>query len=642
MSLLNPWAALWLVSLPILLTFYLFRPEPRKRLVTTFFLWKSSLQESQGGVYARRLRSNPLLWLQLLVLLLLSLYLLRPATSWRSTLPSGSKIAVIVDTSASMKAGGAFEQAVERALTAIDGLFGLSNLGSHPEVMLIVCDLEPRVLVPFTRDSRQLRQALHDLQASEVPDRLESLRPLVSSLISERKANVWLFSDHLPSELEIPGLQFSQCGIRPTSNVAMSAFSVELSTQEGASKPLLYARLDNFSDNAEQRLLRVETLQLTNPAKSEAVVFEQLVTLAAKESRTVSAALPTSRLSATQPTLFRASALAVPGAPPDGFAVDDVAYSCSPPYGGDRLTVSITPELRAGFLLRALMAHPSVEILDWEKLVADRSARPLDLLVSSRSFRLPPHPAVRTRILLTETAPVADAPVEVLQAVPGQSLVEGSGVQWERLRVQREASWPVAADEQVLLATQSGPALTLGGTAQGVPTLSWRFPLEHSSLPLSAALPILTGRFLSTYAQPTSSVLAGSWSSEERHPRPAGRDWSGDLRLLPRAGAALLGPEFLMATAGERELPRLGLSGLYQAELASGAQAWIAVNLLSARESALPWSDSDRVFTLNLDSEGVTGGATRKQYRELSGPLAMLALLLLLLEAALFLRRGRP
>lgn len=612
-------------------------------MVTTFFLWKNALPESQGGVYAKRLRSNPLLWLQLLALLLLSLYLLRPATSWRSTLPTGSKVVMVVDTSASMKAGGAFEQAVEKAGSALDGLFGLSNLGSYPEVMLIACDREPRVLVPFTRDSRKLRQALRDLRANEVPDRLESLRPLVSSLISERKANVWLFSDHLPSELEIPGLQFSQCGTRPEGNVAISAFTVELSTQQGVSKPLLYARLDNFSENAEQRLLRVETLQLTNPTKAEAIVFEQLVTLAAKEGRTISAALPTSRLSATHPTLFRANAMAVFGAPPDGFAVDDTAYSCAPPYGGDRLTVSITPELRAGFLLRALMAHPSVEILDWEKLVADRSRdRPLDLLLSSRSFRLPSHPAVRTRMLLTETAPLADTPVEVLRATPGQSMVEGSGVQWEKLQVQREASWPLAAGEQVLLSTQSGPALTLGGTAQGVPTLSWRFPLEYSSLPLSPALPILTGRFLSTYAQPTSSALAGSWSSDERQLRPAGRDWSGELRLVPRAGTALLGPEFLLAPAGEPELPRLALSGLYQAELASGAQAWIAVNLRSARESALPWSDSDRVFTRNLDSDGLTGGATRRQYREFSGPLAILVLLLLFFEAALFLRRGRP
>ena len=71
MSLLSPWGLWWLLSLPLLVTFYLFRPEPRRRPSTTFFLWKTSAPDSQGGVYANRLRGNPLMWLQLLALLLL-------------------------------------------------------------------------------------------------------------------------------------------------------------------------------------------------------------------------------------------------------------------------------------------------------------------------------------------------------------------------------------------------------------------------------------------------------------------------------------------------------------------------------------------------------------------------------------------
>lgn len=642
MSFLNPWSLWWLLSLPLLITFYLFRPEPRRRLITTFFLWKKAVPESQGGVYAKQLRSNPLLWLQLLVLLLLSLYLARPATSWRSSLPTSSRVVLVVDTSASMNAGGAFEQAVEKAEQAIDGLFGLTNLGSYPEVMLLAVDREPKILVPFTRDQTQLRSALDSLSASEVPDRLESLRPFLATLITDRKASVWLFGDHLPEELELPGLQFSRCGSTPAGNVALSAFSVETSRETGNPKPLLYARVENFSRNAEQRLLTVETMNLGSPDKPDATVFEQLVTLPAGEGRTLTQTFPASRLSTDQPTLFRASLKTLPGAVADGFVNDDTAYVCSPPFGGDRLTVAITPDLQAGFLLRALMAHPNVEVLDWKALAISPGERPVDLLVSPRDFRLPNRPAVRTRMLVTETAPAKNAPVELLKATPGQAMVADAGVEWERLRVQRDADWPSAPGEQVLLSTDSGPALTFSGLSSGQPTLAWRFPLAYSSLPLSPALPILTGRFLREYAQPAARALPGSWSTEERHPRPAGRGWAGRLEIQPRSGSALQGPFSIVAEATDAQLPRLTHSGFYQAQTSDGSKPWIAVNIFSPSESALPQSDSDRSFAAAEGEAAPASGVTQRHYRDFSGPLAALALMILLFESWLFLRRGRP
>ncbi len=641
MSLLSPWSALWLLSLPILVAFYLFRPEPQKRLSTAFFLWKRSVPESQGGVYAKQLRSNPLLWLQLLILLLLALYLMKPATSWQSTLPVGSKIVLVVDTSASMSAGNAFEQAQERASEAVDGLFGLTNLGSHPEVMLIAVDREPRILVPFTRESAPLRSALDSLKVSQVPDRLETLRPFLANLISDRKASVMLYSDHLPAELELPGLQFAHCGTKPTSNVAISAFSVEASRQTGSVKPLLYARVENFSGGPEQRLLRIESLNGDNPERSDGVVHEQLLTLPAGEGRTVSLNLPATRLSATRPTLFRARISPPPGSPPDGFAADDLAYSCSPAFGGERITVAVTGELKAGFLLQALMAHPKVEVMDWKTAVSQPTDRPLDVLISSRNFRPPSRPAVRTRMLVTEAEPAKGSTVETLTAVPGQALVADAGVAWERLRVQRDAAWPVEASEQVLLKTASGPALTLSGTQRGQPTLCWRFPLGYSSLPLSPALPILTGRFLSEYAQPVLAALPGSWSTEERRTRPAGRSWSGRLEFTPKAGSALEGPKNLVSEAGDPYLPRLTLSGLYQVVSSDTTRPWVAVNMVSARESALPWTDSDRSFSKE-EAGAAQPGPSQQHYREMTAPLAALGLALLFLEAAVFLRRRRP
>lgn len=645
MSLLSPWGLWWLLSVPILIGFYLFRPEPRRRLSTTFFLWRRSQPESQGGVYAKRLRSNPLLWLQILVLILLSLYLARPATLWSTLVPTSERVVLVVDRSASMQAGGAFEQAVEKAGEAVDGLFGFANFGSEPEVMLIAVDREPQILVPFTGDGQLLKAALSDLKPTEVGDRLETLRPFLASLISDQKASVWLFGDHLPGELELPGLQFTACGQEVTLSSGLVAFSVEMSEEAGALKPFVYARVQNFSANAEQRLLRVEKMSLDGPERVEAVVMETSLLLPAGGGQTVNQVFPAARLSTSEPSLFRARLMPVPGAVgngEDGFAVDDFAYTVAPPYGQQRVRVAVTPDLKANFLVRALLATGGVELLDWDKLLkAAPDNLPVDLLISPPGMRLPSKPLVRTRFEVSETPPEESTPVEVLSANPDQPLVKEAGVEWGRLRVQRDSQWPVEATETVLLSTPSGPALTLKGVGAGQPTLCWRFPLAYSSLPLSPALPVLVSRFLDEYSRPTSGGLTGSVITNERHTRPAGVAWKGPLEIEPRLTSPLA--EACRAEEGEEKLPRLAYAGFYQANNESNeARVVLAANLFSPMESALPRTGEDRAFSKEEAAGNAPQSARQRQFRETTTPLAALALLVLLLEAAVFLWRGRP
>lgn len=645
MSLLSPWGLWWLLSVPLLVTFYLFRPEPRRHLSTTFFLWRRSQPESQGGVYAKRLRSNPLLWLQILVLILLSLYLARPATLWSTLVPTSERVVLVVDRSASMQAGGAFEQAVEKAGEAVDGLFGFANFGSEPEVMLIAVDREPQIVVPFTGDAQQLRSALRDLRPTEVGDRLETLRPFLASLISDQKASVWVFGDHLPAELELPGLQFTACGKEVALNSGLVAFSVELSQEGGTLKPFIYARVQNFAASAEQRLLRVEKMSLETPDRVEAVVTETSLLLPAGGGQTVSQVFPAARLSTSEPSLFRARVMPVPGAVgagEDGFPVDDVAYTVAPPYGQQRVRVAVTSDLKASFLVRALLATGGVELLEWDKLLKAPDDLPVDLLVGPPHQTLPSRPLVRTRFEVAEATPLESTPVEVLSANPDQPLVKDAGVEWGRLLVQRDPAWKVESGETTLLSTASGPALTLKGVGEGQPTLCWRFPLAYSSLPLSPALPVLVSRFLDDYSRPASGGLPGSVATNERHTRPAGLTWKGPLEIAPQLASPLA--RISRAGEGEEKLPRLAYAGFYQVHNEkNGARAALAANLFSPIESALPRTGEDRAFGKE-ETAGGTGPSTvrQRQYRESTTLLAGLALLVLLLEAAVFLWRGRP
>lgn len=101
MTVLNPLALLGLLALPILVLFYLFRPEPRRQQSTTYFLWKAAVPESAGGKFANRLQNNPLLWLQLLILLLILLFLSRLASPWVSQRPTANRVVLMIDRSAS-------------------------------------------------------------------------------------------------------------------------------------------------------------------------------------------------------------------------------------------------------------------------------------------------------------------------------------------------------------------------------------------------------------------------------------------------------------------------------------------------------------------------------------------------------------
>src|SRR5688572_21936945 len=98
MELLNP-RALWLLLLvPLIVLAYRRRPPAERRNVSNLYLWRASAPPA-GISPVRRLRENPLLWLQILCLLSMILGLTRPA------LRTGEHQMVLVfDVSASMGA----------------------------------------------------------------------------------------------------------------------------------------------------------------------------------------------------------------------------------------------------------------------------------------------------------------------------------------------------------------------------------------------------------------------------------------------------------------------------------------------------------------------------------------------------------
>ena len=646
MEFLAPGAAWWMLSLPLLVCYYLFRPEPRRRPSTTHFLWKMSAPESQGGRFAKRLRSNPLLWLQLLILALLAIYLMRPASYWTSSTPTASRVVIMIDRSASMSTNESFQTAKQDAHRAIDNLLGFSALHSKSEVMLIAVDSETQILVPFTRERSELHRALDDLQITDSPDNLEQLGAFFHSLVRDQNATVWLFGDHLPERLRFPGVHFSSAatsnGLR--NNVGIMTFSVENDFESGKGKSFAYARLENYSESAQQRLVQLELLNPDDPEKVEATIAESTVLLQALNGQTLNFPIPARRFSVDKPTLFRLRLQPIPGTEnSDVFSTDDEALAVAAEYSNRRLTVGISNDLKATFLLRALLAANEVDLRTLKELALSPDPQPLDLLIKSSKERIPSKIVTRSQIVLPTNEPDESTLVETLKAEPKAELVSNSGIEWSRLRVPLTESQKPASDETVLLSTNSGPALTLSGKKDGKPSLNWKFPLAYSSLPLSPALPVIVGRFVDSYSRGSELPIPGSVSTSNRTPRPLGAAWQGVLKIEPWSGQAIHSDRQLRVETGETTLPALKRTGLYKIHNSSDHWSPMAVNLFSLSESRLPVDQSDLEFPLVTDAAPQEkDDNSGLQYNEVALPWLLAGLLLLFLEAFLFLWRGRP
>lgn len=646
MTLLGPIALFGLLLVPLLVIFYLFRPDPKRSGSTTYFLWAAAAPDSQGGTFANRLQNNPLLWLQILIILILVLFLARPSLPWKSQVPRSQKVIVVVDRSASMACGGAFEKALAKAEEAGESMLGFKLTGSTPEVMLIAVDKNPTVIVPFTKDLSQYNEGLNQLRLTDSEDDLEGMRPFFQSLLKAHKAQVWLLGDRLPEQLHLPGLQFTSVAQTGETNVGIVSFSVNPpEADRGQKKPFLYARVENFSKSAQQRVLKLEKLSLDNPDKVQALVLERSLLLPADSGQTIVEALSATRFQVDSNSLFRLRLEVVGDQVEDPFPTDDQAYTVVAPFQSDKIVVATGPGVQSSFLLRAIAASSGVRVAKVSDLLQLPTPPVVDLLLAAGEDTPPSKLKVRSRFILAPAPEKGEGKVAKLKlATDDAPLVSESGVEWTRHKVQITDKTPPAGDETVLLDSSEGPALTLSGLSGGLPTLRWRFPLSYSSLPLSPGLPIVVGRFIDTFSRASTVPVNGSLTTSGDLLRPVGTAWKGELLLEPFSNRPrkLYSSDQVPAEASLVASPPV--AGFYQmSSFQSKESAPIAVNLFSYSEGRLPRQYEDQAFP----SDFVTEDSSEKpkeetRYREIELPFLILAFLLLLIEAAVFLKRGRP
>ena len=161
----NPAAFAFLAFIPVIMLLHSLRYRRRNVQVSTLFLWESVLREVQGTLGLRRLVQNLPLLLQILLVLVLTAVLARPALTKPAA--QNKDIVLVLDVSASMQTrtpqGTRFAQAQQRALEV------LQALPSGRQMAVIAAGRHPQVLAFFTSEKALLQQAIADLRASDAP-----------------------------------------------------------------------------------------------------------------------------------------------------------------------------------------------------------------------------------------------------------------------------------------------------------------------------------------------------------------------------------------------------------------------------------------------------------------------------------------
>jgi len=177
----NPMALLGLLSIIPLIIIYLIRPRPKEiRFSATQFLREG---EAERSAVLSRLVNDPLFWVQLLVLLFLSVAAAGPFTV--ETGPTSSHLVVVLDGSASMQAG------FSRALSIID-----PYLDKYQRISIVMAESMPLTVLQEGSPA-EARDALLRLKPKAVCADLSSAMTLAGSMLGSVGGNMLVVSDFI-------------------------------------------------------------------------------------------------------------------------------------------------------------------------------------------------------------------------------------------------------------------------------------------------------------------------------------------------------------------------------------------------------------------------------------------------------------
>lgn len=606
MSFLSPLAFLLFgLSVPLLLLYFL-KVRRHERRVSSLLLWDPALREREASTFFQRLQRDPLLLLQLIALLALTVALARPVVTVEGR--GAQRTVLVLDTSASMRATDVYPSRF--SVVQREALGFVNRLPSGAEVMVIEAGVQPRVLVPFSRDRHRLVAAIKALEPRDLPNRLnEAIRTARALTAQDPRAEIRIFTDgaHPGSLPTDPRVHWVGVGRRGR-NVGITNLALR-KTFFGAFGYQAFVSVVNFSEEPQSFTF---TLDLDGRP-----IAEQSLTLDPHVRRSL--VLPFSHQGAGIVRVRLNIA--------DDLSADNAAYAVIPPPREMRVLLVSPGNL---FLEKVLKADPQVKLEVRTPEVYQGGMESFDVVVLDSASPAKIGPG---RYVLINTIP-SDVPLENLGRAAQPIIMD-----WDRSHpVMRYADFSKVVIEEALrvrplaagktLVEAIGGPLIYGLEEPRRKAIFFGFDLFKTDLPLRVAFPLILSNGL-------------------RWLHPAGLDLTsfqlqaGQPILLPVehgvTAARVITPSGrsveAQVTRGLASFSDTGQVGVYTVVTSRG-ETRVAVNLTSAEESDI----APRPLPAPPDVASSDGPVVPLQ-RELWGVFILLALALLLVEGWLYWRR---
>ena len=477
MTFLSPLALLMAaLSVPLLLLYFL-KVRRRQMRVSSLLLWDPSLRDREASTFFQRLQRDPLLILQILALLALTVALARPAVS---VMGQGAKrVAIVLDSSASMKATDVPASRFIQAQRAALGLIG--QLGEGAEVMVIDAGVQPKVLVPFTRQHDRVASAIRSMEAHDLPNRLaEGLRTARALVGTDPRAEIHVFTDGAhPEATRAQGndvrVRWTGTG-RRSHNVGITSLAVRRN-YFGTYNSQAFFSVGNFSTERQSFSLRL-TLD-------DEVLSERTLTLDPQVRRAI--VVPFSEQ--------QGGVLKLRLNVSDDLDADNIAYAVIPPPRTISVLLVSPGNL---FLEKALLTDPQVKLEVRKPDTYQGGMEGFDVVVVDS---VSPQRLGNGRFVLVNTVP-SDVPIEVLGRLESPTIMD-----WDRTHpIMRQVDLakvtmedamrvrPLAAGKTLVEAV--GGPLVYALEERDRKALFFGFDLFGSDFPLRVAFPLMLSKGL--------------------------------------------------------------------------------------------------------------------------------------------------
>ncbi|MEP6680102.1 MAG: BatA and WFA domain-containing protein [Chloroflexota bacterium] len=617
-----PLALLGLISLPIIVAFYMLRLRRRDVPVGSTFLWQQLVRDVEANAPWQRLRFSWLLLVQLLIAGLLVFAAARPFVNVQSEL--AANVVLIVDTSASMGAVDPGGERISAARDAAREVIGRLPVGGR--VTVVAADDTAHVLVSETDDRAAALSAIERISATQLPGDLTDAFALASALAArDADSSVVVVTDATADRLPSLGIgapiQVERVGTGDR-NQAVAALSV--ARRAGGAQLDLFVAVSNASlADATRRLeiyadgALVDARDMKVPARQRS---EALVSTVPASARVVEARL----------------------AGADQLAVDDRAFALVPQTGAIR---ALLVSEGNSYLESALALLPRLELyavapagLADTLAAADKARTPYGLLIFDRYV-----PATPPHLPALYVAPPKSGPFGTVGAALDGPLVGRTNpdepllrfVDLTALHIGRARTVALSEPMRPVVESTAGKPLLAAGRVDGEPVALLTFALGESDLPLQVAFPLLVSNLTDFLLPAVDGALPPSV--------PLGVPL--DLALDPSLASATLlengAKTTIPLSGGHGTLPGASRVGIRELRDPGGATLGrVAANLFDPAESNVAPGDPRRL--VEMGSVGPRNAVAQQPSRaEWWWPLALVGLGLLALEWLLFHRPTR-